>query len=179
MSCFSDNLLDKLHFMRARIIATAMSGYRDSYFQYHHLLESHQVLYNEWNQDEFPPPDEQKVGHTYNGGAHDEGNGSNRHDESGDPTIKTGKASNSNTNVYWDYFHDEEDWNLFKNVQLESNGMATFNPPTERQGHSEEGKTTQGGEASNSIIGSIFNHVITKTAMRYNNNWNDLSIPRP
>lgn len=156
-----------------------MSGYRDSYFQYHHLLESHQVLYNEWNEDEFPPPDERKVGRNYNNSnTQDEATWNGRNEEGGEPS-KASKGSNGNTNVYWDYFHDEEDWNLFKNVQLESNGVATFNQPAEHGTLSDDEKASQGDEAGSSIIGSIFNHRITKMAIKHNNNWNDLSLPKP
>lgn len=154
-----------------------MSGYRDSYFQYHHLLESHQVLYNEWNQDEFPPPDEQDVNHNYSN-AHDEGNGSNRGGGTADSTTKTGKSNGNSTNAYWDYFHDEEDWNLFKNVQLESNGIATFNQPMARRVNSAN-EDTGLSENTSSITGSIFNYRITKQAIKHNNNWNDLSLSKP
>lgn len=155
-----------------------MSGYRDSYFQYHHLLESHQVLYNEWNQDEFPPPDEQEVNHNYSSNINDEESGSGRPEETGESAPKTGKASGNSNNIYWDYFHDEEDWNLFKNVQLESNGIATFNQPTNRRANSANDDANL-GENTRSITGSIFNHRITKQAIKHNNDWNDLSLPRP
>ncbi|GCE99761.1 hypothetical protein ZYGM_003643 [Zygosaccharomyces mellis] len=155
-----------------------MSGYRDSYFQYHHLLESHQVLYNEWNQDEFPPPDEQEVNHNYSSNINDEENGSSRPEETGESAPKTGKVSGNSNNIYWDYFHDEEDWNLFKNVQLESNGIATFNQPTNR-GVNSANDDANLGENTRSITGSIFNHRITKQAIKHNNDWNDLSLPKP
>lgn len=156
-----------------------MSGYRDSYFQYHHLLDSHQVLYSEWNQDEFPPPDEQEVNRNYNSSAHEEGNGSNRAEEAGESTTKTNKLASNSTNAYWDYFHDEEDWKLFKNVQLESNGIATFNQPIDHRVSSSNSDKGRGELTASSITGTIFNHRITKQAIRHNNDWNDLSLPRP
>lgn len=165
----------------------AMSGYRDSYFQHHHLLDSHQVLYNEWNEDELPPPDEQGIGNNHLKNKQGQ-NGKNAHGadgrmDAGEAAPKAYNGTKSNINTYWDYFHDEDDWNLFKNVQLESNGVATFNPPAESSSKPDlkdsSGDTGDGSgyESSNAISGSIFNNKITRLAMIQNSNWNDLIIP--
>lgn len=165
-----------------------MGGYRDSNFQYHHLVDSHQILYNEWNQDELPPPDEQEVGNSHlknKQGGSNSNNGSNGNNDVPDGGSKNYSGGRSTTNAYWDYFHDEEDWNLFKNVQLESNGVATFNQPADTNA-GEDLKGAQAGannhtdyEASNAITGSIFNNKVVRMAMVQNSNWNDLNIPHP
>lgn len=163
-----------------------MGSYRDSYFQYHHLVDSHQILYNEWNQDELPPPDEQEIGNNnlkMKQGGSNSNNGSNGNVEASEGASKRYSGPRSNTNAYWDYFHDEEDWNLFKNVQLESNGVATFNQPPDTNAQDEskgaQVRTNPDYEASNAITGSIFNNKVVRMAMVQNSNWNDLSMPHP
>ncbi|QLG74916.1 hypothetical protein HG535_0H02430 [Zygotorulaspora mrakii] len=167
-----------------------MSGYRDSYFQYHHLADSHQVLYSEWNQDEFPPPDEQEVDNHANKSATSGGNnGGSTSNEYGDnANSKSFGNTNNRINVYWDYFHDEEDWNLFRNVQLESNGIATFTQPIDISARNETDESTEAAQGDNmagnkesasALTGSIFNHSVTKMAIMRNNNWNDIEIPHP
>lgn len=166
-----------------------MSGYRDSYFQYHHLLDSHQVLYSEWNEDELPPPDEQGIGNNHlknnQGNGSNGGHGTDPKNDSGDGGSKGYNGAKSSINTYWDYFHDEDDWNLFKNVQLDSNGVATFQQPVDSQskddlkGSAPDSDESPPYERSNAISGSIFNHKITRMAMVQNSNWHDLAIPRP
>lgn len=168
-----------------------MSGYRDSYFQYQHLVDSHQALYNEWNQDEFPPPDEQEIGSHHinnNNKSSATTNGVNRSEETGETSTKSYNTTKGNINTYWDYFHDEEDWNLFRNVQLESNGVATFNQSYDRVTRNErsnmenahgEGINSGDNEATSAITGSIFNNRITRMAIIQKSNWNDLALPHP
>lgn len=167
-----------------------MSGYRDSYFQYHHLVDSHQVLYNEWNQDEFPPPDEQEVGnHASNNGTSGgkDGGAGNTNDFGDNAQSKGYSTSNNGINVYWDYFHDEEDWNLFRNVHLESNGVATFNQPSDGIGRGDatgladagQNCSPSSGAVASSITGSIFNNRVTRMALVQNSKWNDLNVPHP
>ncbi|QLQ78390.1 hypothetical protein HG537_0A06370 [Torulaspora globosa] len=164
-----------------------MSGYRDSYFQYYHLVDSHQVLYNEWNEDELPPPDEQGVGNNHlnkQGSSSNGGNGTDQKLDANERGSKCYNGAKSTINTYWDYFHDEEDWNLFKNVQLDSNGVATFQRPIdvrskEINGSSDDSDEISTFEGSNSVSGSIFNHKITRMAMIQNSNWHDLTIPKP
>ncbi|QLL30827.1 hypothetical protein HG536_0A06420 [Torulaspora globosa] len=165
-----------------------MSGYRDSYFQYHHLVDSHQVLYSEWNEDELPPPDEQGIGNNHlvnkQGSRSNGANGADQKLDASDGNSKSYNGAKSTINTYWDYFHDEDDWNLFKNVQLDSNGVATFQRPMDMRakdmnGSLEDSDETPTFEGSNSVSGSIFNHKITRMAMVQNSNWHDLAIPKP
>lgn len=168
-----------------------MSGYRDSSFQYHHLVDSHQALYNEWNQDEFPPPDEQEIGSHHinnNNKSSANTNGVNHNEETVETSTKSYNATKGTINTYWDYFHDEEDWNLFRNVQLESNGVATFSQSYDRVTRNERngvdnlhGGSTNSSNADSAaaITGSIFNNRITRMALIQKGNWNDLALPHP
>lgn len=163
-----------------------MSNYRDSYFQYHHLVDSHQILYNEWNHDELPPPDEHEIGNNHGNNKQvgsSTNNATNGNNDASADGSKSYGGLRSSVNAYWDYFHDEEDWNLFKSVQLESSGVATFNRPVDSIA-SEDLKGAQSGpgpdyEEANAIAGSIFNNKVVRMAIVQNSRWNDLSIPHP
>ena len=126
-------------------------NYRDSYYQSQHFLESYHCLYNEWNKDEFPITEEKLE------------DGSNKNN---DEATHTGGTSNiaggskAGSQGYWDYFHDEADWELFKNQHLESNGVVTFNID------------------STTITGSIFNKQrgVTNFARQEISNWKDWAL---
>ncbi|SCU81873.1 LANO_0B04434g1_1 [Lachancea nothofagi CBS 11611] len=79
--------------------------YRDSYFQGHHMHEMHHALYLDWNHDIFMSPD-----HTATNG------------------LRTENASLP-INPFWDYFHDDDDWDRFHPLQVDCNGQLTAMPP--------------------------------------------------
>lgn len=82
--------------------------YNNSYYNYNHLIHPHHVLYCEWNKDEFPNP--------------------TRNDSKSiaNPMLNSSKDSNADLKTdsdYWDDYLDEEDYQLFQNTKLESNGV--------------------------------------------------------
>ncbi|KAL3229675.1 Anaphase-promoting complex subunit SWM1 [Nakaseomyces bracarensis] len=82
--------------------------YNNSYYNYNHLPCPHHVLYWEWNKDEFPNPT------------------SNDNKTVSNPLNSLSKDSNAdlkNDIIYWDDYLDEEDYQLFQNTKLESNGV--------------------------------------------------------
>ncbi|EDO16020.1 hypothetical protein Kpol_495p18 [Vanderwaltozyma polyspora DSM 70294] len=119
-----------------------MNSYRDSYYQFQHFDESFHCLYYEWNRDEFPLTEEEIGGDNgqnsnlnvdnnvdgNNVGINNSGVNGNtsNHPKNTNGTNGNGDTLSSNQ-AYWDYFHDEEDWELFKGMQLDSNGVVTFN----------------------------------------------------
>ncbi|CCC67359.1 hypothetical protein NCAS_0A08010 [Naumovozyma castellii] len=101
------------------------SSYRDSYFQYQHLVLSHHILYNEWDLDEFLALDEQeaiKRGDSANTDGELEGSSSSNN--------KGNVMQHVNDDTYWDSFDEEADWAVFSKAQLDTRGMATFQAPT-------------------------------------------------
>ncbi|CCE62208.1 hypothetical protein TPHA_0C00510 [Tetrapisispora phaffii CBS 4417] len=110
-----------------------MSSYRDSYFQYQHYIESYHTLYVEWNDDKFPLIEEEfgnKAGldtdKAHLGNA-DRSISSNNVDNDTINRSGSGIDGVNNNMGYWDQFHDEEDWELFRSFHLGSNGIVTFN----------------------------------------------------
>ncbi|CUS23790.1 LAQU0S11e04368g1_1 [Lachancea quebecensis] len=79
--------------------------YRDSHFQSHHMLRSHHVLYLDWNNDVFTAPDQ--------------------------PVSNAPRAGSSALpiNPFWDYFHDDDDWDRFHPLQVDCSGQLTAMPP--------------------------------------------------
>lgn len=96
-----------------------MSNYsncRDSYLQYQHLSQSHNILYHEWIDDGILPTPDQIIS------VH------NNEENNGD----SGNIPTTNVQVsdkYWDYFCDDEQWEIFNpmNLSIESNGNIIFN----------------------------------------------------
>ena len=68
--------------------------YRDSHYQSIHMLRAHHALYLDWNHDVFVAPD-QPVSNAP------------RPDPSSLPI-----------NPFWDYFHDDDDWDRFHPLQV-------------------------------------------------------------
>lgn len=165
------------------------SSYRDSYFQYRHLSAPHHILYAEWNQDILALPDE--VGNVtmamedntrtdageVRAAQDGERNSSVR--ESGQ--AKALMTNEQNSNRYWNSFHDEDDWNLFNGMELESNGVVTFTGHA--FDHSLNGGTNSRNDSANeprkeTITGSIFDRRITQLAYARNNGWHELALPQ-
>ena len=103
-----------------------MSNYsncRDSYVQYQHLSQSHNILYHEWIDDGILPTPDQII-------SNQETNDDKYNDH--EPTITNLQVSDK----YWDYFCDDEQWEIFNpmNLSIESNGNIIFNKLVSAQG---------------------------------------------
>ena len=101
-----------------------MSNYsncRDSYLQYQHLSQSHNILYHEWIDDGILPTPDQIVSIQNNNGNNEE----NNNDNNNSININNVQVSDK----YWDYFCDDEHWEIFNpmNLSIESNGNIIFN----------------------------------------------------
>ncbi|EJS42253.1 swm1p [Saccharomyces arboricola H-6] len=165
------------------------SSYRDSYFQYRHLLTSHHILYAEWNQDILALPDEiANVAMAMGDNTRpDAGEGRATQDGERNTSVREGSQSKTlvskeqNSNRYWDSFHDEDDWNLFNGMELESNGVVIF--AGHAFDHSVNGGANSGNDGANeprkeTVTGSIFDRRITQLAYARNNGWHELALPR-
>ncbi|CAI4058675.1 hypothetical protein SKDZ_04G4640 [Saccharomyces kudriavzevii ZP591] len=165
------------------------SSYRDSYFQYRHLLALHHILYAEWNQDILALPDEVgNAGMTMEDNARTEAaDGRATQDAERNSNVREGSQSKTlitseqNSNRYWNSFHDEDDWNLFNGMELESNGVVTFSGRA--FDHSVNGEANSGNDSVNeprkeTITGSIFDRRITEMAYARNNGWHELALTR-
>lgn len=195
-----------------------MSQYRDSSYQYQHFIHPYYALYNEWMDDEeLPPPDDMLGGSNQNGSTIATDTTTNTHNTNTTTNNNTVEAvegngvindtdatlSNAATNgtslntQYWDFFDDEENWEIFNkfNLQVESNGRITYNHIVGRDVNSQDNSDganmnpdgpnntngdNQGGhptEDNKSISGSLFDaRVLTKIRNRVNG-WNDLGEP--
>ncbi|KAG0661612.1 Transmembrane 9 super member 3 [Maudiozyma exigua] len=103
-----------------------MSNYsncRDSYVQYQHLSQSHNILYHEWIDDGILPTPDQII-------SNQETNDDKYNDHG--PMITNLQVSDK----YWDYFCDDEQWEIFNpmNLSIESNGNIIFNKLVSAQG---------------------------------------------
>lgn len=184
-----------------------MYQYRDSTFQFQHLTHSYYSLYNEWMDDEdLPPPDDPLGGNhehlptttNINSASQDADNpaGSDIDPVAGSNVTQAISAhSNSNDNVgtqYWDYFDDEEDWEIFNkfNLQVESNGRIIYNHIVGQNVDSGGTTAVENESATNSniptdsdnsnskdvdiISGSLFDpRVFTRIRKRVNG-WNEM-----
>lgn len=82
--------------------------YNGTYYNYSHLTCPHHVLYWEWNKDEFSNPTRNAAKSISN------------------PMVNSSKDSITDLkhdSDYWDDYLDEEDYQLFQNTKLESNGV--------------------------------------------------------
>ena len=165
------------------------SSYRDSYFQYRHLRAPHHILYAEWNQDILALPDEvanitmamkdnTRTDAEEGRAPQDEERNSNVRESAQGKALMT---SEQNSNRYWNSFHDEDDWNLFNGMELESNGVVTF--AGQAFDHSLNGGTNSRNDGANeprkeTITGSIFDRRITQLAYARNNGWHELALPQ-
>ncbi|CAL9727662.1 anaphase-promoting complex subunit Swm1p [Monosporozyma unispora] len=124
-----------------------MYQYRDSNFQFQHLTHSYYALYNEWmDDDDLPPLDDSLNRNNENPVVNNPTTGGNNNIQDGggsalgsdidplgaDITTAMTSPNNNNDNVgtqYWDYFDDEENWEIFNkfNLHLESNGIILYN----------------------------------------------------
>lgn len=139
-------------------------SYSDSHFQSHHLNHSKDVTYFGWNRDEFPPPDEQASNASANGTAckNTDGNG----DMGG---VAQSSTHLGRINAYWDYFHDEEDWDMFAGLQVDCNGVVS----STRQGGEEAAPGGDGGPSAGAtrVFGTAVGRRRTATG-----NWTDLAL---
>lgn len=121
-----------------------MYQYRDSSYQYQHFTHSYYALYNEWRDDEdLPPPDNPLSGPNHNDISATMQTNSNteisnavintnndttevRPDQT---TMFTPTNGDSLGTQYWEFFDDEENWEIFNkyNLQVESNGRIIYN----------------------------------------------------
>ncbi|SCW01247.1 LAFE_0D08372g1_1 [Lachancea fermentati] len=78
--------------------------YTDAHFQHHHFARAHYALYLDWNHDRFPAPDQ--------------------------PAAQPARPDSAlRINPFWDYFQDDDDWDLFHSLQVDCNGQLTAAPP--------------------------------------------------
>lgn len=183
-----------------------MYQYRDSAFQFQHLPHSYYSLYNEWMDDEDLPPPDDPLGANQdhpptttniNGASQDADNPAGSEFDPTGTNVAQVISSHSTTNdnvgtQYWDYFDDEEDWEIFNkfNLQVESNGRIIYNHIVGQDVDS--GTTTAMGNDSTAandmplgedhsnlkdvdiISGSLFDpRVFTRIRKRVNG-WNDM-----
>ncbi|CAI4038127.1 hypothetical protein SMKI_04G4670 [Saccharomyces mikatae IFO 1815] len=164
------------------------SSYRDSYFQCHHLSAPHHILYAEWNQDILALPDETgNVAMAIDDNTRsDAGDGRPGQEGERNPNVREGSqgkalmTSEQKSNRYWNSFHDEDDWNLFNGMELESNGVVTFTGRT--FDHAINGGANSRNDNANeprkeTLTGSIFDRRITQLAYARNNGWQELALP--
>lgn len=121
-----------------------MHQYRDSSYQYQHFTHSYYALYNEWRDDEdLPPPDDPLSGPHHNdisatmqtnNGTEISNTVANTNNDTAEvrpdqPTMFTHTNVDSLGTQYWEYFDDEENWEVFNkyNLQVESNGRIVYN----------------------------------------------------
>lgn len=121
-----------------------MYQYSDSSYQYQHFTHSYYALYNEWKDDEdLPPPDDPLSGTNHNDISEsirrtDDNETSNTEGNTNNGSIEmrpeqttmfaTTNADSLDTQ-YWEFFDDEENWEIFNkfNLQIESNGRIVYN----------------------------------------------------
>ncbi|CCK69718.1 Swm1p KNAG_0C06220 [Huiozyma naganishii CBS 8797] len=165
------------------------SNFRDSSFQYQHLRSSHHALYQEWLDDvALPPPDQTGSDAPEDGTAHGVEGGP---DSGG---VKEGRPAAHNaldSTQYWDYFDDEEAWQIFNkhNLTVESNGRVVFHPvvmasPPENTATSNSAagagqtvaNTTQDCEEK-TITGSIFDPRVLAKIRKQVTSWEGPAFP--
>ncbi|KAK5962243.1 Swm1p PWA37_000282 [Arxiozyma heterogenica] len=121
-----------------------MYQYRDSSYQYQHFTHSYYALYNEWRDDEdLPPPD-----NPLSSLNHNDISATSRTNSDTEISNTVTNANNNTTEIrpdqaamftstngdslgtqYWEFFDDEENWEIFNkyNLQVESNGRIIYN----------------------------------------------------
>lgn len=121
-----------------------MYQYRDSFYQYQHFTHSYYALYNEWRDDEdLPPPDNPLSGFNHNvisatGRTNSDTEISNTVTNANNNTAEirpdqaamlTSTNGDSLGTQYWEFFDDEENWEIFNkySLQVESNGRIIYN----------------------------------------------------
>ena len=122
-------------------------GYRDSYYNSVHYRTPRQVLFVDWQQDDFPTPDQlyNSNDNVYRNGAGvlsggksggSNGAGSNGYGTANPMMMATaedelmtanGMINLGTVNQFWDHFHDEEDFRFFQMCNVGPDGRILFN----------------------------------------------------